>query len=311
MLGMKEKSIIGRILHRNDSFAIAQELDSSQSLLQAVRATRQDTDYEQKTTSALSIFRRIQNEMFVIDPRMQLLSTELSKRLQKAFPFVRGIVLFGSAVTGGSLVRSALQGKNYEPPDLDWTLITTRELTQKEKSQVATESHFFLKAYSQDYGFEGAVHSCYMYSGDHFQIQEPEPHADIFRTFFNTTMDPASTECVLRLPTHWFFPTFPADIGERNQKRVMDGLTRVYEESGFDSWKIIVDALVHQWSQLDGVREKHMTNYSIEIGPKQTRWMQKTWSLAHELKKEAITSNQQLFRELLESTGPSKNAMPR
>lgn len=192
---------------------------------------------------------------FVISPKVAALAGELRDKLSE-FEYVDCVVLQGSAVNGGGVIRNITAGADSH--DLDWGIIYKGDSgpSDDELRKLMTRANRVIPSLAKKHGLgsdfrscrgEKAVNpgeECYMP-----KIKDLEHAKYMWKHFHGGS---ASMKDMIL----YFQPSFPAISNIENRKLLLKALSSLSEDTPF--FNRVIDKFINGWTEFHAIKDKHL-----------------------------------------------------
>ena len=192
---------------------------------------------------------------FVVSPKVVALTEELHDKL-KGFEFVECIVLHGSAVNGGGVIRNVMSGADSH--DLDWGIIYKGEHgpSDDELKKLMTKANRVIPRLAKKYGLAPDFRSCHgekavnPAEGCYMPKIKDLEHAKYMWRHFNGGS--ANVKDLMM----YFQPSFPPNSNIENRKLLLEALSLFSEDTLF--FNRVIERFLNDWSGFHIIKDKHL-----------------------------------------------------
>lgn len=188
----------------------------------------------------------VKNE-FTISPRIAEVAQEVSKIVLAKYPKVKAILLIGSSIHGGALIREAT--KASENPDFDFGVLSDEELSQEESQNIVKYVEKFLPKIAGQYELHNGFYACSNPEEDNTTSLKNVKHFMDFAYYINES---SFTDRILR----YLQPSFPPEVNEKNREIVKAGLKELHIVDE-EKYKHLVNSITQKWLDIHLLKEKH------------------------------------------------------
>ena len=274
-----------RLIRRGEIYRQMQIESSAKEIKDTVR------EYE-KEVGVSELVNALVYQEVVIQPKMASVASKLYESLAKEFPEVKAIVLMGSPVHGGAKIREATKAK--DEPDLDWGIISSRQLWHEEICTIVKQAENLLEGIVMDENLSGSFHSCVGVNPLYYRTTNLKTERVL--GFLQSV---AEGELGISNLTLHLQPTYPSEVGIRNREILLSGFRNLAKKDK-DTWRNLVEKVLLDWNHIHKLKEKH-----FNIAPKVRD---------DEIRGTVVENSTYVMgiamRELLESTGNMEGSKP-
>lgn len=201
---------------------------------------------------------------FVISPKVAALAEELRDKLSGFDKFLDCVVLQGSAVNGGGVIRDITSGADSH--DLDWGIIYKgdHEPSDDELKKLVIRANRVIPSLAKKHGLGSDFRSCRgeksvnPLEGCYMPKIKDLEHAKYMWKHFNGGS--ASIKDLIL----YFQPSFPPSSNIENRKLLLEALSSFSGDTPF--FNNIIDRFLNDWSKFHIIKDKHLE--SVGTGPK-------------------------------------------
>ncbi|MBI2596126.1 hypothetical protein HYW46_05340 [Candidatus Daviesbacteria bacterium] len=239
--------------------AISKQLPKQQSLNKIIDEVRR---YEEKIGLDKLADALIEEEV-TIHPKMAGVANFAFEILSKKYPEIQAVVLLGSSIHGGAMVREA--SGSIKEPDFDWGIITDKSISDGKAVEIQEELKKYLPYIIRKLGFNETFHLCFAANPLWFRSISVKKQSDLENLLSygqplpsdplppfsqGKTLDPQQTA------VFFLSPSFPPEINQQNREFLF-GALRELAQTQREIWKIVVVKIHEEWSFVHGIRHKH------------------------------------------------------
>jgi hypothetical protein len=187
-----------------------------------------------------------------IEPRVEKMCTELLAEIQKKYPYVRGIVVLGSASHGGGIIRSLV---DIDENDLDWGIIITQQkareldIMKPELESLRKDADAFMNHNSYTFGFNKRLESCEVFNPESYV----EPELDSFIVRFLLEREP-------RILVYYLQQTIPSELCQSNIALIKNELVNLKTQNS-ERYTKVCNVILQEWQEIHSIQEKHLTGF--------------------------------------------------
>lgn len=270
----KEK--VERIIHRQH---IEASMEWTQGLSDQLDAIKTHVKKRETQIPPAKVVESLVENEYNIPPEIARLAQTLSEGIREEFPEVKAIVLLGSSVHGGGIMRRALDKREKEQ-DLDFGVIYDPEFTKGKDwaalltrgEEITDHANKILGTLplSEELGLSQFFHCCE-------EINPERVYADQLTTVEETRelLDPtkltnpkyapeaSKIESRAALVALLMEPSFPSKISEQNRELILEALGKIHEENPDSAEEIITALLTAHRANHKLKRKKHFPQYRM------------------------------------------------
>ncbi len=251
------EKIIKRIVRR--SFIADEMHDQEKSLRELISAVKD----REKNIDINSIVDSLTKSEFTIDPQIYEMVQEASNNLLKKYPGVKAVILMGSPIHGGAVVRRAMLPKdlidhNVPIADLDWGIIVEEPLERGELSKLIKDMDKELRSIANLEELN-SIKTCPVTNPIKNWVKNIQ-NVEEALALLEPNKIAESDNIFLYLE-----PSFPSKVNEQNRAYIFEALKIMYaDESTRDDWRLTVISLLIQWEGIQypqaihHLKEKHL-----------------------------------------------------
>ena len=192
---------------------------------------------------------------FVISPRVAALAVELRSKLSE-FGFLDCLVLQGSAVNGGGVIRTVTSGKDSH--DLDWGIIFNGEEGPSDDNlkKMVTKANRLIPRLAKKYDLGADFRSCRgeksvnPLEGCYMPRLKDLEHAKYMWRHFN------GGSANIKDLILYFQPSFPQISNVENRRLLLEALSSFSGDNQF--FTRIIDKFLKGWSDFHIIKDKHL-----------------------------------------------------
>lgn len=284
----KFTGLVRRVIRRKK---IGQALKKTASFTEASQEVRR---FERENNVGTAVENLITAETFT-EPKRVRLAEELSHRLREKFPHVSNlaVVLLGSSLHGGAVIRKIAGAENDFNPDIDWAVVFDKGKEPIPFSEINNFGRTLIPQIAANVGLPETIHSDPAF----FHIENLSSLSQALR-LIKKAKDFTDYEDLLI----YLIPSYPPEINRQNRRYFLSGLSKLGQKDPV-LWQTKVKRLLDTWKISHQIQEKHFGNL-----PRGEKFRDSI--LAWEVELTAGEAMAERMNRLLCSTGPKKSSDP-
>lgn len=244
--------LLKRMIRRREIAKALQQTGSFAKISNGVR------EFE-KTNQVNELVESLITSEVMVDPQRASLATELSVQLKKRYPKISNlaVVLVGSSVHGGAVVRRVMETENDSQADIDWAVLYDKQPGSRPP---------FLDISIVGGGIIEKIIRKTLIPGNLSPCSQTDPEFCHAENLANT---PQALELVEQARTLfdyqslllYLLPSYPPETNQQNRKSFLEALSSLAKENP-DLWKEQVDKLFKEWEFQHLIKFKHLISLS-------------------------------------------------
>lgn len=284
------KSDFKRLIRRS---AVSREMGKNTSLNEIITKVRQ---FEQQI-GLEKLAEELISEEIIIHPKMAEVANFVFAALSKKFPELKAVVLLGSSVHGGAMIREA---SGTTEPDFDWGIITKVPISNSKAEAMQNElNKFYLNQIKSRFGFSETFHTCFYVNPQRYRSISPKNQSQLLDLLSKDTplslglFHQEKTLDAKGTAVFYLSPSFPTEVNMRNRQMLFGVLSELAKKDK-EKWKIVIKQIYEEWRSAHNIKHKHF------LLPKD-----RDWEIARNVVSNFGADNlrAQVMWELLKATG--------
>lgn len=228
---------------------------------------------ETETKIVVAADRLIKDEFF-LDDKTTMLVTKLQTEIKERFPKFNNLALVvaGSSLHGGRLIREALETTQYQDLDLVLFCDSDTKPTLSDTLPIKTYLDNRIKDIGKEFGFSKNFKLCHTINPGVYTYPNFHSANEVLSLIEHGTSYKIDYK-ILDNITLAFFPSFPPDVNRNNQSQVLEALRFLYDKNPVN-WKFVVNELTYHWKTYHKISLKHLLEKQAiskyQIDPQET-----------------------------------------
>jgi len=197
----------------------------------------------------------LKKDEITVSKENQLIMENIQHQLVEKFPNIEGlsIILFGSSVHGGGMVRKEL-GTQAEQ-DLDIAFIIDDKINGR--FHQINVRNYIDEILQKNYKKE--LHPTNIYTESLTSINDATK-----KLIATTTIEPERKEYAKEEILIYLFPSFPSEVNEKNRALLLEALNKIYKDNP-SQWSKIKNEVLEIWERYHKLEPKHLIGKNTKL----------------------------------------------